>query len=88
MPVSLLQQLELLVATPVGTVMYDRGFGVDRGMVDQAPPSVVQNLLAAEIADKLEQYIPELQLSAIELVRAPQDGELYLKVVVDYAESL
>lgn len=84
---SLLSQLKLLIATPVGTVVFDRDFGIDRSALDMPGP-IAQTTLAAELADKVERYIPELRLSAVEAAGHSLDGALHLKVVVELAESV
>ncbi len=77
-------QLALLLATPVGTVVLDREFGIDHSFVDMPLP-IAQNMLASELAYKVERYIPELKLNEIILTSASEDGHMNLKVVVDYA---
>lgn len=84
LPDDLISQLGLLIATPLGTVVLDREFGIDMTCLDMPPP-VAQSLLAAELAVKIPKYIPQLQLSQVKLTDAAMDGELYLTVVVDYA---
>lgn len=81
---DLRKQLALLLATPVGTVVMDREFGLDHSFVDMPLP-IAQNMLATELADKVERYIPELRLSEVKLISTATDGHMNLKVVVDYA---
>ena len=50
---DLRQQVELLCATPVGSVVLDRDFGLDMSFLDE-PVSVAVNMAAAEISVKLE----------------------------------
>lgn len=50
---DLRQQVELLCATPVGSVVLDRDFGLDMSFIDE-PVSVAVNMAAAEISVKLE----------------------------------
>lgn len=84
-PVALRNQLCLLISTPVGTVALDRDFGIDTSCVDM-PMDAAQTMLAAELADKIGRYIPRLALREVILTGAGEDGELELKVVVDYEE--
>ena len=79
---SLREQVELLVATPVGTVVLDRDFGLDQSFLDEPLP-VAQNHAAAEIAVKLERYIPQVEMDRVRAAY-PQaaQGVMELEVVV------
>lgn len=79
-------QLKLLIETPVGTVMLDRDFGVDYACIDQPPP-VARNMLAVQLAEKIERYIPQLHLLEVCLSSIGQDGHIAMKVVVDNAKQ-
>ena len=80
---DLRQQVELLCATPVGSVVLDRDFGLDMSFIDE-PVSVAVNMAAAEISVKLEKYIPALRLVRVKANydRADQ-GKIDFEVIVD-----
>lgn len=80
---DLRQQVELLCATPVGSVVLDRDFGLDMSFIDE-PVSVAVNMAAAEIAVKLEKYIPALRLVRVKANydRAGQ-GKIDFEVIVE-----
>lgn len=82
---DLRQQVELLCATPVGSVVLDRDFGLDMSFIDE-PVSVAVNMAAAEIAVKLEKYIPVLRLVRVKANydRAGQ-GKIDFEVIVEEA---
>ena len=83
---DLRQQLELLLATPVGTVALDRDFGVDLSFLDE--PVSVAVMAAAEIAVKLQKYIPALQLIRVQAdYEQAQDGTVEMEVIVKNAEQ-
>jgi hypothetical protein len=82
---NLRKQLNLLMTTPVGTVVLDRDFGIDTSFLDQAVPAA-QSELAAELAVKIEKYIPELTLKEVRRTGADTNGHVNTKVVVAYAE--
>jgi len=82
---ELMDQLALLLSTPVGTVVLDRDFGIDFSFVDMPLP-IAQTMLAAELAEKIEKYIPQLTLREVILTYADTDGNLNVKVVVDIVE--
>ena len=79
---SLREQVELLLATPVGTVVLDRDFGLDQSFLDEPLP-VAQNHAAAGIAVKLERYIPQVELDRVRAAYPQaQQGVMDLEVVV------
>lgn len=80
---DLRQQVELLCATPVGSVVLDRDFGLDMSFIDE-PVSVAVNMAAAEISVKLEKYIPALRLVRVKANydRAGQ-GKIDFEVIVE-----
>ena len=80
------EQLKLLIETPVGTVVLDRDFGVDYACLDNPPP-VARNMLAVQLAEKIERYIPRLRLLEVVLSSIEQEGRITMKVVVDNARE-
>lgn len=84
---DLRQQVELLCATPVGSVVLDRDFGLDMSFIDE-PVSVAVNMAAAEISVKLEKYIPALQLIRVQAdYDQAQDGTVEMEVIVKNVEQ-
>lgn len=84
---DLRQQVELLCATPVGSVVLDRDFGLDMSFLDE-PVSVAVNMAAAEIAVKLEKYIPALRLVRVKAdYDQAQDGIVEMEVIVKNVEQ-
>ncbi len=84
---DLRQQVELLCATPVGSVVLDRDFGLDMSFIDE-PVSVAVNMAAAEISVKLEKYIPALQLIRVQAdYGQSQDGTVEMEVIVKNVEQ-
>lgn len=83
---SLMEQLHLLLATPVGTVVLDRDFGVDMSFIDM-PINLAKNMAAAEFGKKIKKYIPAIRLTEITEDKSQASmGELSLKVVVELAD--
>lgn len=81
---DLREQVELLVETPVGTVALDRDFGIDFSFLDQSISTAI-NQAAAEIAVKIEKYIPALHLKQVKgAVSEEQNGKMELEVIVGY----
>ena len=84
---DLRQQVELLCATPVGSVVLDRDFGLDMSFLDE-PVSVAVNMAAAEISVKLEKYIPALRLIRVKAdYDQAQDGTVEMEVIVKNVEQ-
>lgn len=78
---EMMDQLALLIGTPTGTVVLDREFGVDTACIDM-PPEEARTMLAAELAVKIERYIPGLTLGEVKIEQMDAAGNLRLKVVV------
>lgn len=74
-----LKQLKTLIETPVGTVPYDREFGIDNSILDNPLP-VAKNLYVVEVAEKVEKYIPNISIEDVEFEY--DNGKLKPKVVV------
>lgn len=82
--VELREQLALLCATPAGTVVLDREYGVNFAFLDLPVPEA-QTRLAEELAPKIEKYIPELVLRGVFITDADNNGSVDWRVVVGYA---
>lgn len=84
---DLRQQVELLCATPVGSVVLDRDFGLDMSFIDE-PVSVAVNMAAAEISVKLEKYIPALRLVRVKAnYNDAEQGAVDFEVIVKNVEQ-
>ncbi len=79
---DLREQVEILIGTPVGTVVLDRDFGIDLSFLDM-PIGQAVNMAAAELAVKIEKYIPELQLDRVKpIYDESAEGKTELEVIV------
>lgn len=58
-------QLKALILSIAGTIPGSRGFGLEREFMSR-PPHEALNLLAIELEEKVEQYIPEITIANIE----------------------
>lgn len=84
---DLREQVEVLIGTPVGTVVLDRDFGIDLSFLDM-PIGQAANAAAAEIAVKIERYIPELQLEQVKpIYPGTAEGKVELEVIVRNASK-
>lgn len=58
-------QIKALILSMVGTIPGSRGFGLEREFISR-PPQEALNLLAIELEEKLEEYIPEVTVANVE----------------------
>lgn len=63
-------QLKVLILSMEGMIPGSRGFGLTREFVGR-PPYEAFNLLAIELEEKVEQYIPEITIASV-------DGTVYV----------
>lgn len=63
-------QLKALILSMEGMIPGSRGFGLTREFVGR-PPHEAFNLLAIELEEKVEQYIPEITIASV-------DGTVYV----------
>lgn len=82
---DIVEQINLLLATPVGTVVFDRDFGIDMSFIDM-PVNLARTMAAAELAKKIKKYIPGFVLKEIKEENSQwENGQVLLKVVVELA---
>lgn len=82
---DIVEQINLLLATPVGTVVFDRDFGIDMSFIDM-PVNLARTMAAAELAKKIKKYIPGFILKEIKEEHSQwENGQVALKVVVELA---
>lgn len=58
-------QLKTLLLSKEGMIPGSRGFGLAREFMSR-PPNEAMNLLAIELEEKVEQYIPEITIANVE----------------------
>lgn len=57
-------QIKAIILSMTGTIPGSRGFGLEREFVSR-PAQEALNLLAIELEEKLEQYIPEVTVASV-----------------------
>ena len=77
---EVVQNVECIVASDVGTVPLARAFGTPQDVVD-LPESVAGAVLRAAVFKAVRQYEPRAPLSAVNLA-AGDDGALSVSVVL------
>ena len=77
--------LTALIESIEGTIPGSRGFGLSGAMTD-LPPEEAMNELYAELDEKVEDYLPDITISNIELIDA-SDGRADLRIYVEENED-
>lgn len=77
------ESVQTLCRTPVGTVPFDRNYGIDMSCIDR-PQLVAEALLRAELEEKIAHYEPRALVVDL-LYETNVSGELQVKVVLAYA---
>jgi phage baseplate assembly protein W len=78
------QNVKVILTTPVGTVPFDREFGVDLSILDK-PINVAKTLLTVEYIKKIQQYEPRVTVDSVTFEHNATDGNFYPKVVLSLA---
>lgn len=74
------ERIQALLYTIEGTLPGSRGFGIPLRFISN-PPNVIANMLAAELAGKFEEFMPELRLIGI-TTQGTIDGDIDVTIHV------
>jgi len=77
---EIMHNVTTLLATPAGTCAGDRSYGIDQSLVD-APRPVVENQLAIEVTEKLEEYEPRVDIVDVEF-SSGEDGQVVARFLI------
>lgn len=61
---EIVQNVEIIISTPKGSVPLDRNFGLDYSVVDQPIP-IAKALLAAQVVETLLTYEPRVRITEV-----------------------
>lgn len=75
------QIIQALLITKQGTIPGSRSFGLPGALVDSSTRDAI-NMITVDLAEQLEQYAPEVQITKVEPVSTEIDGTLGLKVYI------
>jgi hypothetical protein len=67
-------KIQALIFSYEGTLPGSRGFGLSMDFISKSWPTAV-NILAGELADKVEEFLPEIKVTGVE-TEGSTDGEL------------
>lgn len=79
---EILQNLQVLYTTPVGTVPFDREFGININLIDYTMP-IAKGKLTVEYTEKTRKYEPRAIVKEVNYERSNKDGKLVPKVVIE-----
>ena len=80
------QNLRTLYTTPMGTVPFDREFGIDSGLLDN-PMQIAQGKLIVEYIDKTRKYESRVNVKEVNFELDSKDGVLIPKVVIEIVNN-
>lgn len=78
---EILQNIQVILTTPAGTVPFDRDFGIDMNILD-APIGVAKAKLTVEYIKKIKKYEPRADVKKISFTTDATSGSLIPKVVI------
>jgi len=82
---EILQNIKTILTTPMGTVPFDREFGVDWSLLD-LPIREARAKLTVEYIDKVKKYEPRARVKQVDF-EANTEGVLKPKVVIDIVRT-
>jgi len=85
---EIIQNVRIILTTPVGTVPLDRDFGVSWMFIDQPTPKAIASA-KSEIVEKVERYEPRVRVTEVSFVTTSQDageGRLFPRVRISLKE--
>lgn len=78
---EVIQNVRTILTTPIGTVGFDRDFGVDPGLID-LPIREARARITVEYIEKIRRYEPRAKIKSITFT-TNAEGRLKPKVVID-----
>ena len=82
---EIIQNITMILTTEVGTVPYDRKFGIDASLFLDKPLNIAMARAPAEIIEKVELYEHRVKVDKVTFLQA-DDGKLMPKVKVRVIE--
>lgn len=81
---EILQNIQVILTTPAGTVPFDRDFGIDMSVLD-SPIGVAKAKLTVEYIKKIKKYEPRAEVKKVSFTHDAISGFLVPKVVIGLA---
>jgi phage baseplate assembly protein W len=79
---EILRNIQVILTTPVGTVPFDREFGVDPDIVD-LPVERAKNQYTIECIQKIKKYEPRANVKEVRFENDAMNSVLKPKVVIE-----
>lgn len=81
---EVLQNLKVLMLTPIGSQMLDRTLGLDLSFIDKPIPQA-QAMIVSEIVDKVPRFEPRVQVSDVAFPPSnAADGNMLVAMTIDF----
>jgi len=81
---EIVQNVAVLMLTPIMSQVLDRRLGLDMSFVDRPIP-IAQNMLISEMADKVHEFEDRIDIVDVEfLPSAAEAGHLYARVTLKF----
>jgi uncharacterized protein len=81
---EIMQNVNVILSTPVGSVPFDREFGVDMSFLD-LPMEQAKANYTVEVIQKIRRYEPRAQIEEVTFDTDATNGKLTPRVVIELA---
>ncbi len=82
---EIIQNIKTILTTPVGTVPFDRDFGIDWSLLD-LPVREAKAKLTIEYAEKIRKYEPRVNIKEVAFL-TNEHGQLKPRVVIEVVDA-
>jgi phage baseplate assembly protein W len=80
---EILRNIRMILTTPLGSVPFDRQFGINWGVLDRPLPEA-KGLLTVEYIEKVKKYEPRARVRELTFKKNGVDGVLIPEVVIEF----
>ena len=80
---EILRNIRMILTTPIGSVPFDREFGIDWSILDKPLPQA-KGLLTVEYIEKVKKYEPRARVRELTFEKNSIDGVLIPEVVIEF----
>ena len=74
------QNVKVITSTPVGSLAFDRDFGIDMSLLDNPIP-IAQGLITVELIEKIRKYEPRVNVK--EIIFASKDEIIVPRIILE-----
>lgn len=80
---EILQNVRNILTTPLGTVPFDRNFGIDISLIDE-PLEIAKGKLIVEYISKVRKYEPRASIQEVQYETNLENGKIIPRVVIQF----